>query len=145
MKHADTIQELIAIARDGAEFYDAARTEVKNPALQSLFQRMAEHKRQIIASLSVKLSTNNESVPDGGTFAGKARKVYADIRSSLSSNEEKVYVAQLEECEDKLLEHFRDALNTIDDPSIKSILQTHIPQVRACHAEMSQLKRRMAA
>lgn len=145
MKNADKLQELVSIARDGAKFYDEAGREVHDPSLKLLFLRMADHKRHIINSLSGKLAANLEDVPEEGTFAGKARQMYADLRASLSSNEEKVYVAQLEEAEDRLLEHFEQALKESDDPGVRSILKQHAPEVRSCHAEMSALKKRLAA
>ena len=145
MKNAEKLQELVSIARDGASFYDAAGKEVHDPSLKLLFVRMADHKRHIINSLSGKLAANYEDIPKEGTFAGKVRKMYADVRATLADNEEKVYVSQLEEAEDRLLEHFEEAIKDVDDVGVKSILQNHIPQVRTCHAEMSALKRRLAA
>ncbi len=145
MKNADTLQELVSIARDGVKFYDEAGKEVEDSQLKLLFLRMADQKRNLISSLSGKLAANQEDVPEDGTFAGKLRRVYTDLRTSLSSDEAKVYVAQLEETEDKLLEHFEDAIEKVEDPSVRSILRTHIPQVRACHAEMSAVKKRLAA
>lgn len=145
MKNADTLQELVSIARDGAAFYDEAGKEVKDPSLKLLFVRMADHKRNLISALATKLAVNHEDVPTSGTVLGKLRRVYTDLRTSVASNEAKVYVSQLEETEDRLLEHFEDAIVTVEDPSIRSILQNHIPQVRACHAEMSAAKKRLAA
>lgn len=145
MNNASTLQELVSIARDGARFYDEAGKEVKEPALKLLFLRMADQKRSLINSLAGKLAANHEDVPTDGTVIGKLRRVYTDLRSSLSSNEAKVYVSQLEETEDRLLEHFEDALKKTDDASVRSVLQTHMPQVRACHDEMRAAKKQLAA
>lgn len=145
MKNVNTLQELVSIARDGAKFYDEAGKEVNDPSLKLLFLRMADQKRTLIASLSGKLAANHEEIPTDGTIAGKMRRAYTDLRTSLTSNEAKVYVSQLEETEDRLLEHFEDALKDVEDPGVRSVLQTHMPQVRACHAEMSAAKKRYAA
>lgn len=145
MKNADTLQELVSIARDGAMFYDEAGKEVNDPSLKTLFLRMADHKRALISALSGKLAAAHEDIPTEGTVLGKLRRVYTDVRTSLSSNEAKVYVAQLEETEDRLLEHFEEAITSTDDPTVRSILQNHMPQVRACHDEMRALKQRLAA
>lgn len=145
MKNANTLQELVSIARDGVKFYDEAGKEVDDSQLKLLFLRMADQKRNLIASLSGKLAANHEDIPEDGTVAGTMRRVYTDLRTSFASDEAKVYVAQLEETEDRLLEHFEDAIKTVEDPAVRSILQTQLPQVRACHAEMSATKRRLAA
>lgn len=143
--NATLLQEIIQIARDGAKFYDDARNEVKNPQLKETFARMAGHKRDLITALGGRLEMIGEEVPNSGTFAGSLQKSYADIRAALSANEEKVYVAQLEEAEDRLMHHVEDAIKDATNPEIKSQLQAHLPAVRACHDEMRALKQRWAA
>jgi uncharacterized protein (TIGR02284 family) len=139
--YANTVQDIVRIANDGADFYRDAMEKTDNPNLRSVFSRMLSHKQTLAGSLRSKLKIENVEAPKDGTFAGSLRKTYADLRAKLSSSEDKVYVAQLEETEDRLLKHFEKALDEIQDPSVKSLLQSHAPQVRACHDEMSQLKK----
>lgn len=145
MKNASTLQDLVQIARDSLEFYTEAAKEVKDIGLKATFSRMAVAKRELIESLSTKLVAQNEDVPTGGTVVGKMRQLYADVRASMSSNEEKIYVAQLEETEDRLLEHYEAAVKDVEDPIIVAMLQAHLTRVRACHGEMRSLKLRLAA
>lgn len=63
------------------------------------------------------------------------------MRAALTKADAKIYVLQLEESEDRLLHHFEDALEKIDDPTVKNVLQVHMPQVRACHEQMRELKK----
>jgi len=146
MKHADTVQDLVRIANDGAEFYRDALDKTSNPRLREVFSRMLNHKQSLAGSLRGTLTRNFEDAPKDGTFAGSLRKTYADLRAKLSSNEDNVYVAQLEETEDRLLKHFEDALQEAsDEPALKSVLLTQAAEVRACHAEMSRLKKSLNA
>lgn len=141
MQKADTLKELVQIARDGAMFYEDSIQKIDDPRLKSIFSDMAKHKRDLIQSLSSTLRVNDEDVPEDGTIAGKFRQGYADLRASLTKDDAKIYVSQLEESEDRLLHHFEDALEKIDDPSVKNVLQVHMPQVRACHDQMRELKK----
>lgn len=141
MQQANTIKELIQIARDGETFYRDAIDKVDDSRLKTFFSDMAGHKRQIIEPLAAKLRVNDEDVPESGTVAGKFRQAYTDLRSSMSSNEAKLYVSQLEETEDRLLHHFTDALESVEDPSTKTLLQSLMPQVRSCHDQMRDLKK----
>jgi uncharacterized protein (TIGR02284 family) len=145
MQNANTVKELVQISRDGLEFYQDAIDEVQSERLKTVFSRMAGNKRTLIAALSSKLAMNDENVPTDGTFAGSLRKTYTDVRAMLSSNEDKVYVSQLEETEDRLLHHFQKALDDSTDPSVKGLLQQYYPQVKACHDEMRSLKQQIAA
>lgn len=139
--YASTVQDIVRIANDGADFYRDAMEKTDNPTLRNVFSRMLSHKQIIAGSLRSKLKLEAAEAPRDGTFAGTLRKTYTDLRAKLGSSEDKVYVSQLEETEDRLLKHFEDALKEIQDPSVKSLLQSHAPQVRACHDEMSQLKK----
>lgn len=145
MQNANTLKDLVQISHDGLAFYEDAINEVQSDRLKSVFSRMAGHKRTLIAALSSKLAMNDESVPTEGTFVGSVRKTYTDIRAVLSANEDKIYVAQLEEAEDRLLKHFEKAIEDATDPSVKGLLQQHFPQVRAAHDEMRALKQQIAA
>lgn len=144
-QNVKTLQDLVQIATDSARFYDEARKELRNPALHDLFGRMAQAKRDLIQALGIRLTLAGEEVPDGGTIAGSLRKAYADIRASLSSNEEAIYVGQLEQTEDRLLAHFTEALETLDDQKMRETVLAQLPKVRACHDEMRNHKLRLAA
>jgi uncharacterized protein (TIGR02284 family) len=143
--NAKELQELVQIARDNADFYESARDDVKNPALKDIFTRMAAAKRSLIQSLGARLALSGEEVPDSGTMTGNMRKMYADMKASFSKNDDAVYVAQLEEAEDRLLEHFNESLQKVDDVRMREAVAAQMPQVRACHDEMRALKRRLAA
>lgn len=145
MKDADKLQDIVAIARDGERFYDEAGKEVKDPSLKMLFMRMADHKRHLIKTLSNRLSVHQEEVPAEGTLVGKMRRIYADLRASMAKDEAEIYVSQLEETEDRLLDYFEQALKDVDDAAVRAALLRHMPEVRACHDQMRDLKQRMAA
>lgn len=143
MQNRETVKELVQIARDGASFYTEAMRKVEDPTLQAIFSNMAQHKQRIIDSLSANLRMNDEEPPSRGTAAGMIRQGYADLLASLSSQDAKIYVSQLEETEDRLLRHFQEAIDDTDDPSVRTLLQSHMPQVRACHDQMRALKEEM--
>jgi uncharacterized protein (TIGR02284 family) len=91
-------------------------------------------------------ATDKVQNPDvGGTVVGTFHRAYTELLAAVSSNDEKVYVSQLEETEDRLLAGFREAIEDEKDPKIKTILQNHLPRVIASHNEMRLLKQKMAA
>jgi uncharacterized protein (TIGR02284 family) len=131
-----TLKELIQIAHDSTEFYTDAAKEVRMPELAELFTRMAGHKKSLAATLSHRLSTLGATPPDSGTVSGWLRKAYAEIRVKITGKQDKAYVAQLEDTEDRLLRHFEEAINDPDNAPIRAELFATIGQVRACHNEM---------
>lgn len=144
MSHDHNVKDLIQIANDGASFYERATEKVQNPELRRVFSDMGQHKRDLVASLGTQLDDRSPS-DVGGTVVGTFHRAYTELLAAVSSNDEKVYVSQLEETEDRLLAGFREAIEDEKDPKIKTILQDHLPRVIASHNEMRQLKQKMAA
>ncbi|MEB0039201.1 PA2169 family four-helix-bundle protein [Pseudomonas sp. MH10] len=134
------LNELIEITRDGQRFYEHAADEVKDPRFKALFLDMAQAKNEVIRALSVEVATENEKPADGGTLLGKMRQMYADTKATLSSDESYTYVEQLEEAEDRILHAFEDALQS-QDPKVQAVAAEKLPQVRAAHDRMRNLKR----
>jgi len=139
------LKDLIELLNDGEKFYTEAATKVKVPAYANLFQRMARIKAAIAADLSTQVGSHGEAAPTGGTMFGSLRQLYADIRASMTKDPEAVYVAQLEETEDRILQGFRDELTNNADAEIRRIAERHYPEVKRAHDEMRDLKQRLAA
>lgn len=138
-----TLKELIQIANDSTEFYTDAAKEVRTPQIAELFTRMAGHKKSIASTLGTRLSALGETPPESGTVVGWLRQAYAEMRATITGDQEKEYVAQLEDTEDRLLHHFEEAINDPENASIRAELFATIGQVRACHNEMRAWKVRL--
>jgi uncharacterized protein (TIGR02284 family) len=144
-KNVDILQDLVQIARDSKSFYDSAMKEIKNPIVQKVFERMSQAKGALIAALSETIIASGETPQIGGTVAGSLRQAYADVLAAFSRNDEAVYAAQLEETEDRLLQHFDEALSKTDSMAVRAALKEQLPKVHACHDEMKRLKSSLAA
>ncbi|WP_339463702.1 ferritin-like domain-containing protein [Pseudomonas sp. EA_105y_Pfl2_R69] len=133
------LNELIAITRDGQQFYQHAHDAVTDVRLQVLFRDMSQSKTELIRALAAKVVDSHEAPASGGTFIGKLRQVYADAKASLASDKEATYVAQLEEAEDRILQAFEDALESAE-ADVHALLIAEMPKVRANHERMLALK-----
>jgi uncharacterized protein (TIGR02284 family) len=142
---ASTLKDLIELLHDGEKFYTDAASKVSSSVYTELFQRMAQTKRSIASDLSVHVTARGETPPDGGTIFGSLRKTYTDVAASLGKDKESVYVSQLEQTEDRLLEAFQKELTTNDNPEVRRIVERYYPEVKRAHDEMAQLKARIAA
>ena len=138
-KSADMLNELIEITRDGERFYLDAAKKVRSQELKGIFRQMAQVRQDLIDDLGDQVLARGD-VPSGDrTLAGTARKLYADALATIRADEEPVYVAELEEAEDRLLDHYRGALDEAPLP-VREILERHLPTVRAAHSRMKRLK-----
>ena len=143
--NTDLLREIVETARDGADFYDSALQKVANPRLHAIFGRMSAAKRELITGLSDHLALSGERAPDHGTLLGSLRKLYAELLATLAADDDQVYVAQLEEAEDRLLDQIQQAIGQARETDVRVQLQAYLPKVRACHDEMRDLKEHLAA
>lgn len=139
-----TLNDLIQVLNDGKSFYEEAAPKVRAD-LATVFQRMARTKAAIVNDLQAAVASAGEKPAQSGTFAGSVRKLYADVRTSLSSDSDAEYVAQLEEFEDRILAEFRAAVEKSDDANVRAIAQRHLPNVTRDHDDMRALKQIEAA
>jgi len=131
--------ELIEITRDGEHFYAHAAAAVKDPSLARLFNEMAQGKRRLIEVLALTFAAHDEEPPRGGTLIGALRRHYSDARASLAGADQSIYVKQLAEAEERLLRAFDEARRDAS-AELQQLLDRELPQVRACHARMQELK-----
>lgn len=138
-----TLNELIAIARDGREFYREAAQKVEDAELQALFTRVAGVKDAIIAELGAAVQAVGGEPEDSGTLRGSMQEMYGKLRAALGDREYG-YVAELEESEDRLLHAFEDAAgDERTPPAARDVVARLLPEVRSCHDVMRTRKHAM--
>lgn len=136
---AELLNELIECTRDGERFFLDAAAHVDDRVAKGVFRQMAEVHQRLIDALGDHVLARGAAPAAGRTLAGGARQLYARALASLREDAP-VYVAQLEEAEDRLLERYRSALERSPNERVRGILERHLPTVRAAHLRMSRLK-----
>src|SRR5882724_11127481 len=130
-RSSGVLNELIEIARDGEQFYLDAATKAREPRIQEVFNDMARVRRALINDLSIHVSARGDEPSRDRTVLGTSRKLYAEILATVTEDRDAVYIDQLEQMEDRLLQHYEDALKDPPSPAVADILQRHLLTVRA--------------
>lgn len=133
------LNDLIEVARDGERFYIDAASKVGNTELKGLFRQMAEVRQQLIDALGDHVLARGDLPSGGTTVAGTLRKMYADALAAFR-DDDPVYVSELEEAEDRMLDHYRKALNEAPTDEVHTVLEQHLPTVEAAHLRMKRIK-----
>lgn len=141
----ETLNELIAVTRDSAEFYGQAANEARNPQLKDLFKSMADAKNGLVGAMAREVKTEGATPEDEGTFRGSLHRMYGNMRGKIGSDDYG-YVAELEESEDRMLHAFKDVLNDDDAPlQVKTVVRNYLPKVQEHHDLMRSRKWSMKA
>lgn len=138
------VKDLIKVLHDGVNFYTDAKLELKGSGYETALQDMIDARQQALVRLQPLVFVREGEVESGQTLSGSLRKTYADILALIKSNKSQVYIAQLEELEDRTLEFIRKAQIEAVSTDIKTALDYIHKSLRQCHDRMRSLKRHAA-
>lgn len=139
-KTTHSLNDLIAVTRDGQKFYEEAAQKVDDTELRDLFTRIASVKTHLVDSLGTAVQSAGGKPEDHGTLVGSMQKMYGNVRATLG-DKNYGYVAELEESEDRLIKAFDEVIADADTPAPARDVATRLqPEVRACHDVMRNRK-----
>ena len=143
-KSVGTLNRLIAVCRDGEEFYGYAVGKVSRPQLQELLRATAGLHRENGDALRPHVTGAGASAVEGGTLSGKFRKLKCGFRATWASDTERALVPELEQAEQAVVQAFEDALAEPMADAAKSLVARKLEILRATHARFVEVARRAA-
>jgi uncharacterized protein (TIGR02284 family) len=145
--HSDqisTINTLIATTIDSIKGYENSASEITNDRFRQIFRQRADERQQVVSQLQSEVRRLGGEPEDGGSFMGSAHRGFENLKSAITSGDEKSIVDEVERGEDYLKEKFETALNsgTLSGES-RSVVERCYQSVRSGHDQISQLKHGM--
>ncbi|WP_323813860.1 PA2169 family four-helix-bundle protein [Cellvibrio sp. NN19] len=138
------VRDLIRVLNDGVEFYTDAKMELRGSGYENIFQEMIDARQAALVRLQPLVYQREGEVETGQTLSGSVRKTYTDLLAKMKSNKSSTYIAQLEELEDRTLEHIRDAISEVKSEDLSVALNHIYSSLQHCHNRMRTLKRNAA-
>jgi uncharacterized protein (TIGR02284 family) len=141
---AGTLNRLIAVCRDGEEFYGYAARKVSRPQLRALLRATAGLHREIADALRHHVSGVGGSPVEGGTLAGRLRQLEGGVKATLASDAAAALVPGLEETEQVVVQAFESALADPIDGTARTVIAGKLEVLRATHARFVGIAERTA-
>ncbi len=135
-----TLHDLAQICCDGEAFYREAALKMQNPELREAVQEVGHIRGELCRDFATYLHQQGEQPAGTGTVYGTLHKLYADLRARFAENPDYIYVAELEEAEDRLLHAMEEAMLTLEPAEARAVLRQYMPAARAAHERMRLLK-----
>jgi uncharacterized protein (TIGR02284 family) len=140
-----TLQEVAEICCDGNAFYGAAAEKMQDPGLRRAVQEVGRIRGALCHDIHVRLREKGWQLGGTGTFYGTLHRLYADLRAHFAEDGDRIYVAELEEAEDRLLHSLEEAILTVEPAEARAVLRQYMPAARAAHERMRALKQGLAS
>lgn len=135
-----TLQEIAQICCDGNAFYGDVAEKIHDPGLCEAVREVGRIRGALCRDIHVRLRESGEDTGGTGTFYGVLHKLYADLRARFAEDGDRIYVAELEEAEDRLLHSLEEAILTVEPAEARAVLRQYMPAARAAHERMRALK-----
>ena len=135
-----TLNDLIAVCRDGEEGFAACASRAASVELEALLKnRIAECSRA--AKQLQALVGELGGTPDAnGSVLGAVHRGWVSVRSSLSPSGDLAVLAECERGEQSALESYRDALTRDLPAPVRSLLKAHLQGVQRNHEMVRRLR-----
>jgi uncharacterized protein (TIGR02284 family) len=137
---ASVLNELIETCKDGQQGFQHAAENVKNARLQQLFQRLALQRGKFATQLQNLVRSLGEKEETSSSVAGVIHRGWIDLRSAVSTNDEKAILAECERGEDSAVAEYRSALEADLPIDIRSLVVGQSAAVKSSHDEIKALR-----
>jgi uncharacterized protein (TIGR02284 family) len=136
-----TLNSLIETTLDSADGYAEAAKDAKSESLISLFRERSTERRQVASTLQQRVRLLGGDPEDDGTVLASAHRMFVNLRSSLTSNDNKAVVDEVERGEDHIKSKFEDAMKDKDvSPDTMSVITDVYASVRNGHDQRRDIK-----
>jgi uncharacterized protein (TIGR02284 family) len=136
-----TLNSLIETTLDSADGYAEAAKDAKSESLISLFRERSTERRQVASNLQQRVLLLGGDPEYDGTVLASAHRMFVNLRSSLTSNDNKAVVDEVERGEDHIKSKFEDAMKDKDvSPDTMSVITDVYASVRNGHDQMRDIK-----
>jgi len=137
-----TLNSLIETTLDSADGYAEAAKDAKSQSLISLFRERSVERRQVASTLQQRVLMLGAEPEKDGTVLASAHRMFVNLRTSLTSNDNKAVVDEVERGEDHIKAKFEDAMKDKDvSPDTKAVISDVYVSVRNGHDQMRDIKK----
>lgn len=135
-----TLHDLAQICCDGEAFYRDVAAKIQDSALRDAVQEVGRVRGALCHDFAECLREQGERPSGTGTVYGSLHKLYAELRARFSNDADRIYVAELEEAEDRLLSAMEVALLKLEPAGAREVVRRYMPAARTAHERMRELK-----
>lgn len=139
-----TLNSLIATTIDSVDGYTEAAKASESGRFGALFTSRANERRQVASQLQHEVTSLGGEPEDDGTVLAGAHRVFLNLKSMVTGQDEKAIIDEVEAGEDHIKAKFEDAIRDTEvSPAVRAIIEEAYVSVKEGHDQMRDLKHSM--
>lgn len=137
------LNELVVTLKDGQKGYADAMTDVEDTQLKETFKKYAVQRAGFITEIEdqmFKLDLHPDT-NEGSSVTGTVHRAWIDLKSALTSKDNKAVLNECERGEDYAKKAYETALKAQDlPPTLKSVIEKQYQGVQEAHNTIKSLR-----
>jgi uncharacterized protein (TIGR02284 family) len=126
---------------DSVNGYREAAQHVGSAEFKQMFTELGDERSQVLSDLQAELGRLGGSAERDGTTMGTLHQRWLDLKASITGNDDKAVINEVERGEDYLKEKFETAMRSDTlDGAVRGIVEQAYGSVREGHDRVSALK-----
>lgn len=127
----ESLNQLIETSRDGDKGFAACAEETENVSLKSFFTISAIRCHDSVRALNEQVAIRGGTPEETGSAAGVAHRVWMDLRTAVSTNNDLTVLEECERAEDVARGNYSDALKQDLPADLRELVQRQLDGVKA--------------
>ncbi len=135
----NSLNEILEKSLDAEKGYKSAAEHVNNIELKHYFKNRAEERSQFAKKLQTELEASGEEPTDSTSFTADAHRVWMNLKTALSSNDEEAILKEIIRGEEASVEEYNELLenNALPKNMQELILQQRTSIINALETARS--------
>ena len=134
------LNTLIETCENGQKGFATAADAVKDVRYKDLLRRNSEQRGRFASELQTEVVRLGGKPQDSGTAAGAMHRGWIELRTAITSKDEKAVLSECERGEDHAVKAYRDALQKSLPESLRAIVARQSTEVQRAHDSMRSLR-----
>lgn len=140
-KIIDALNDLITTNYDAERGYKESAEDVKDARLKSWFREYAQQRYDFGHELKAEISQLGGTPDKGTSLAADAHRMWIDIKSAVSGNNEKAVIDEVIRGENTAVEQYDEVLqHDALTASARTVVQRQRSQIQAALGKLQELK-----
>jgi len=135
-----TLNDLITTSRDGEEGSRSAAKEIRDTQLKSLLENSAQSCGDAVRELQDLVRTYGGEPESGSSLSGTLHRRWLDIKAAITGHDDHAILAECERGEDVAVKSYRNALDKVLPPEVRSVVESQYQGVLRNHDQVKALR-----
>jgi uncharacterized protein (TIGR02284 family) len=135
-----TLNDLITTSKDGEAGFRSAANEIRDTQFKSFLESRARTCTEAVRELQDLVLAYGGDPETGSSISGTLHRRWLDIKSAITGHDDHAILAECERGEDVAVKSYRNALEKVLPPDVRSVVERQYQGVLRNHDEVKALR-----